>query len=355
MYGVTDEALDWLTLYLVERTQYVKINDAESVHKPLKTGLPQGSLLGPFAFPSYTAPLFSIARTHKIEMHMYADDTQLYLPFKPQDYDTALTKMENCLIDIRRWMNENMLKLNDSKTEFMIIGKKSSLRKLPSERLIHMGDECIMATEKAKNIGVVFDSNLSMAAQINNVCRSAYSQLYNIGKIRPYITKKSTITLVHALVTSKLDTCNSVLYGCTDTLLHKLQMVQHNAARLIYRKRKGHITPLLIELHWLPVEARIDYKICLLVFKCQNKSAPSYLQDLVTSYEPRRENLRSATSHRMDPPIVKQKRAGERSFMYAAAKVWNKLPLHVKTSPTIETFKTSLKTYRYLFKDYYKV
>ena len=131
------------------------------------------------------------------------------------------------------------------------------------------------------------------------------------------------------------------------------KMVQHNAARLIYRKRKGHITPLLIELHWLPVEVRIDYKICLLVFKCQNQSAPSYLQDLVTSYAPRRENLRSATSHRMDTPIVKQQRGGERSFMYAAAKVWNKLPLHVKTSPTIETFKTSLKTY--LFKDYYKV
>ena len=112
----------------------MKIDDAESVHKPLKTGLPQGSLLGPFAFPSYTAPLFNIARTHNIEMHMYADDTQLYLPFKPQDNDTALTRMENCLVDIRRWMNENMLKLNDSKTEFMVIGKKIFSEKVTLEK-----------------------------------------------------------------------------------------------------------------------------------------------------------------------------------------------------------------------------
>ncbi len=352
MYGVTDKALDWLTSYLVGRTQSVKIDAAQSNQKTLKTGLPQGSLLGPFAFPSYTAPIFSIARTHQVAMHMYADDTQLYLPFKPEDYDTAITQMQNCLADIRRWMNENMLKLNDTKTEFMVIGKTSSLRKLPSTRQIIMGDECIVATENAKNIGAVFDSNLSMAAQIKSVCRSSYCQLYNIGKIRPFITKQSAITLVHALVTSKLDTCNSLLYGCPATLLQKLQLVQNNAARLIHRKRQGHVTQLLINLHWLPVEARIDYKICTLVFKCQNQSAPLYLQDLVIPYKPNRDNMRSATSHRMDPPKVKQKRAGERSFLYAAAKLWNELPLDLRFCSSIDSFKSALKTY--LFKDYYK-
>ena len=129
-------------------------------------------------------------------------------------------------------------------------------------------------------------------------------------------------------------------------------MVKNNAARLIHRKRQGHVTQLLINLHWLPVEARIDYKICTLVFKCQNQSAPLYLQDLVIPYKPNRDNMRSATSHRMDPPKVKQKRAGERSFLYAAAKLWNELPLDLRFCSSIDSFKSALKTY--LFKDYYK-
>jgi hypothetical protein len=284
---------------------------------------------------------------------MYADDTQLYLSFKPEEYSSAIIQMQDCLADIRLWMNENMLKLNDSKTEFMVIGKKMSLQKLPAKRQILIGTECVTATDKAKNIGVVFDTSLSMADQINSICRSSYFQLHNISKIRPFLNKKATATVVHALVTSKLDNCNSLLYGCPDNLLQKLQMIQHNAARLIHRKRQGHVTPLLMELHWLPIESRIDYKICLLVFKCQNKTAPSYLQNLVTPYQPKRENLRSATSHRMDPPKVKQKRAGERSFLYAAAKVWNTLPLDLKMCPSVDVFKTSLKTF--LFKDCYKV
>ena len=354
MYGVKSNALQWLQSYFSGRSQAVKIEDATSVEKPLHTGLPQGSLLGPFAFPSYSAPLFNIARMNEVEMHMYADDTQLYLHFKPHEYDTAIARMQHCLVDIRKWMNSNMLKLNDSKTEFMVIGKKVSLGKLPDEKSIIIGDERIVAADKAKNIGVMLDSNLSMSSQISTVCRDSYLQIYNISKIRTYLDKKSTATLVHAMVTSKLDSNNSLLYGCPDTLLDRLQMVQNNAARLIYRKRhgKGHITPLLVELHWLPIEDRIEYKICLIVHKCLNhQSAPLYLQSLVTPYQPRRP-LRSAESHRLDPPTVKQKRAGERSFLFAAAKSWNQLPLELKTCAKTDCFKSSLKTY--LFKDRYK-
>jgi hypothetical protein len=355
-YGVKNDALQWLQSYFSGRSQAVKIEDAMSEEKPLSTGLPQGSLLGPFAFPSYSAPLFNIAKAHGVEMHMYADDTQLYLHFKPDEYDEARAKMQNCLAEIRDWMNENLLKLNDSKTEYMVIGKKVSLGKLPDQKSIIIGDENIIAAHKAKNIGVILDSNLSMSSQISNICRASYLQLYNISKIRTYLDKKSTATLVHAMVTSKLDNSNSLLYGCPDTLLDRLQMVQNNAARLIHRKRQGqgHITPLLLDLHWLPIEERIEYKICHIVHKCLNhQSAPLYLQNLVTPYQPRRP-LRSAESHRLDPPAVKQKRAGERSFTYAAAKLWNQLPLQLKTCDKTDSFKSLLKTHLFKrrFKDY---
>ena len=139
-----------------------------------------------------------------------------------------------------------------------------------------------MATDTAKNIGVVLDSQLHMDSQINSICRSSYMYLHFISKIKPFLTPETVSTLVHALVTSRLDNCNSLLSGCYDYLLKRLQMVHNCAARLILGRRKyDRVTPMLVELHWLPVKERIIYKICLFVFKCLDHSAPQYLQDLV--------------------------------------------------------------------------
>ena len=355
MYGLTGDVLKWMQSYFSDRKQSIIIDGVVSSAKHLKTGLPQGSRLGPFAFPLYSAPLFEIARQHGITMHMYADDTQLYLSFKLQDYDWAITKMEHCLVDIRQWMSQNQLKLNDSKTEFMVIGKKASVNKLPKDKIIQIGDDRIKASDKARNIGVVLDTHLDMKSQINSVCRSAYMHIHNIGKIRSCLTQEATATLIHALVTSKLDNYNSLIFGCPDASIKKLQMVQHSAARLIMQiKIRDHITPILMELHWLPVKARITYKLCLLVFKCLNQIAPLYLQDLVTLYQPRRQGLRSEDlHHQLQPPNnIKQKWAGERSFIYAAAHLWNALPQDLVLSETCSIFKSRLK--KYLFKDSYQ-
>ena len=130
MYGMTGDAYSWLHSYLVDRTQSVFIDGVMSASKPLNTGLPQVSRIRPFAFPAYSSPLFCIAGKRGVEMHMYADDTQLDLKFKPQEYNRAILKIEECLVEIRAWMSENLLKLNDSKTEFMVIGKTNPLSKL---------------------------------------------------------------------------------------------------------------------------------------------------------------------------------------------------------------------------------
>ena len=97
-------------------------------------GLIQGSWIGCFAFPAYSSLLFLIAQKHGVEMHMYADDTQLYLKFKPQEYNCVILNMAECLAEIRTWMSENLLKFNDTKTEFMVIGKANLQSKLPDQR-----------------------------------------------------------------------------------------------------------------------------------------------------------------------------------------------------------------------------
>ena len=123
-----------------------------------------------------------------------------------------------------------------------------------------------------------------------NVGRAAYSNIFHIAKIRTSLTTAACKTLVHSLVTSRLDYGNAVLYGKSDRLLHRLEMVQRSAARVILQIRRGDrrtMTASLEQLHWLPVRYRIEYKILVIVFRTLRDRTPAYIASLITPYVPR--------------------------------------------------------------------
>ena len=143
-----------------------------------------------------------------------------------------------------------------------------------------------------------------------------------------------------------LDYGNSLFFGLPEYLLDRLlQQVQNSAVRLVVRtSRYVSATRHLKALHWLPVRYRIEFKIAALTYRCIYGLAPSYLAELVTPYVPSRE-LRSTDSCTLAFPKTKQDRYGRRSFSYAAPKVWNSLPLYLRTSPTFSKFCSDLKTH----------
>ena len=287
-YGINSSALDWLKSYYNGRTQTVQISGMSSTAKTLLTGFPQGSVLGPFQYPTYTAPLFNIASAHGLNMHMYADDTQIYLSFPPEEYASAYQRMQICLTEIQQWMIHNHLKLNASKTDVVLCGTPHNLRKIDVSTFT-VGGDTVEISQSARNIGAVIDRNLTMSAHVNSVIRACYMKLRQISHIRPFLTEEATATLVRTLILSKLDYVNSLLVGLPDGLIHKLQLIQNNAARLVTRKRKrDHVTPLLMDLHWLPVKQRIEYKVNLITYKALHGYAPPYIRELLTVYEPRR-------------------------------------------------------------------
>ncbi len=125
----------------------------------------------------------------------------------------------------------------------------------------------------------------------------------------------------------------------------------NSAARLLtYTKRSAHITPILFDLHWLPVSSRITYKILLLTFKSLNGLAPSYLSDLLSLYIPPR-HLRTSGCELFCEPRFRLSSMGGRSFSVIAPKLWNSLPLALRTTTTLHEFKSELKTH--LFTKYY--
>ena len=246
-------------------------------------------------------------------------------------------------------MTLNKLQLNDSKTECLLVRPQrlSSQHSLPSS--ISVGQSDVLFAQSARNLGVTVDCHLTLSDHVQNTCKSAYIHLRQISAVRHLLTQDATKTLICSLVLSRLDYCNSLLAGSPKYLTDKLQRVQNSAARLIFKAKKSdHVTPLLQSLQWLPVPARIQYKIACMCFNSLTECAPQYLSDLLHVYSPSRQ-LRSASDTRIFKlPLVKTKSFGQRSFSYQAPLIWNNLPHSVRYANSPTAFRTSLKTH--LFK-----
>lgn len=343
-FGISDATLKWIEDYLSQRSQSVVIEDSVSESARLKYGVPQGSVLGPLLFTLYMAPLCDILRQHSISFHCYADDTQIYISFRPQDVSLACVLAENCIRDVRTWMAQNFLCLNDSKTEVIVFGSRQNLAKLSPVKLT-IGEAVVEEVDNVRNLGAILDKTLSMKNHINKLCQSAWLHLRKIKQIKSYLDPKSLETLIHSYITSKLDFMNSLLYGIPDYQIKQLQRVQNAAARLLSGARKfDHISPILEELHWLPVQYRIQYKLLLYVFKSLHNSAPKYIKDLIVPRTCVR-TLRSSSLNLLEVPRSRTVRAGDRAFQHAAPVLWNRLPPTVINCDNLELFKVLLKTY----------
>ena len=345
-FNISDKTLNWTRSYLSSRHNIIKVKNVTSDPHVSQHGVPQGSCIGPIFFLAYISYLYDVIGEHSVSIGGFADDHQLYLKFQPNNESVsyAVNCMEKCISKVRQFFLTHNLLINDNKTEFIIIGNKCHLAKI-NNISINVGNCNIIPSNKVKNLGIVFDEYMSMETQINEICKKSYFQLHRLRQLSKYLDLKLLETLIHSFVTSHLDYCNSLYFGLPDTLISKLQSIQNLSARLLSNTSKyAHITPILKQLHWLPVKQRILFKIAILTFKSLNGLSPLYISSFIEKYEPSRQ-LRSHNKNFIRKPKINSIRFGGRGFRYAASLIWNDLDDSLRHENSYGLFKKSLKTY----------
>ena len=278
---------------------------------------------------------------------MFADDMQIYTVYKGKQ--SELTQFKNCLKDIKVWSAQNYLKLNDTKTKFlMITSDKPRISAVDFD--FNLMETKTILENQVKNLGVIIDQKLSLKSQINKVCKFGFYMLKNLWRISSKINDITIkIQLVHSCILSHLDYCNSLYVDLPKKEIKKLQRVMNASVRFIYNLRRTaeiiHITPYLKKCHFLPINLRIKFKICVLVYTCIQGIAPVYLRDLLKP----KDSLESLRVHDdntlLHIPSLSKMNYKNRKFSTVAPRLWNQLPQELRQCESLQQFKSKLKTF----------
>jgi Reverse transcriptase (RNA-dependent DNA polymerase) len=210
-FGITSTVLSWIKPYLFNRSFYVDIENIKSSLFQLLYGVPRGTALRPLLYLIYTTPLSTVISHSSANHHLHADDTQLFSSFSAADFAYNISLLELTISNIYNWTSYNFLVLNPSKTEFLLVGLPQQLSKV-SNPIIHLPNNATLSLfHPSRNLGVIFDSNLTFSEHISAVSESCFHHVRDVRRIRNIIDHTTVCTNATSLIHSKLDFCNSLL------------------------------------------------------------------------------------------------------------------------------------------------
>ena len=277
-------SLSLFTEYLSDRCQCVRYENKVSSELRLRGGVPQGSILGPTLFSMYTFDLPYFV-TKEVHLHLYADDTQVYTSFLPENVNVSVKELNCNLANIAFWSRCNGLKINPSKTECICVATRKKYDVVNSLKIepIVINDIEVTVRAKTKNLGVVFDSGLQFDHHVRRVISCCYAKFSSLYKYKLQLHSTVKWRLMSSLILSHIDYCNCVYFShLTQCSKRKLQILQNNCMRFSFDiPRREHITPYYNRLRILRLEGRFTLLLGCLLFNILRSGLPCYLYVLL--------------------------------------------------------------------------
>lgn len=344
-YGFSNSALKWFASYLTDRSQLVEIrapdgSSARSETLPLSRGVPQGSILGPVLYSIYSANI--VDNIKHCKFHIYADDLQLFISFKPGDTQEAVGKLNEDLSRIAEWSKINSLVLNPTKSKFLVVGSKKRVNQIINfDPQVYIDGQNLEHVPEARNLGLLMDGALHFENHVLETARNCFYRLKVLYKARDYLSVDLRVKLCDSLILSKLNYSDVVYGNCLLARTKKvIQRVQNACARFCFPiPPRSHITPYLNNNKLLNMDARRRLHFATLLFGIIKFKQPKYLfEKLTISKRPIRGDFRLIFPRHSTA-------AFRGSFRYAATKCWNNLPPPIKECNSVACFKQKLKKY----------
>ena len=324
LYGIETS---WFSAFLRGHTQSVSLADDSGgrvLSRPLPNnmGVFQGSALGPLLFTVFSNNLSLYAGDAAV--FQYADDTQLLVSSKTDDFRSLISRMEASLASLSDWFCVHGLKLNVNKTQLMTFGSRPNLRKIPDFN-VTLHDSVLQPCEKVRNLGVIFDSALSWEAHVSELSHRCIGLLIGLSHVRNSLPDGVIKVLVTTLVISRINYCLAVYGNGTKKNFDRLQKIINFATRVIFGRRKfDHISDLRDKLGWLPPKSMSDYLTLAIAHKVIQCGEPEDLAVLfVTKQNLRDRHTRQDQLFHLPRPRLE---TGKRRFEYRAAALLNSLP-----------------------------
>ena len=329
--GFTGSSLKWFESYLV-RTQTVRFDGNISAKLNVKTGIGQGTILGPLIFIFYVNDLISVMNNFKV--NMYADDCILFS--SGNDWKKMISKMQPELDKIHEWCLHNRLQINVKKSKSILIGSRTKLSNVDYTKLLKLGNNTLQFVDKYKYLGTTLDKEMNLTALLSDVKKSVLSKLFVLRKLRPYVTEKCAIAIYKQTILPVFDYVGFMLISCNKSDRNDLQIIQNDALRTCYNVRRRDrltVSSMHNRSHLLSLEQRrIIQLLCLMYI---HRRDPANLKIPVR-------NTREA-----DRDIFKVERYKnckyKNSPYYKGADIWKSLPLDISDSDCMFQFKKGIK------------
>lgn len=337
-FGISGIELEWFKSYLTGRSQTVVVDGSLSEPLPVNIGVPQGSILGPLLFLLFLNDLPTVAES--CDTNMFADDTEIDSAAKPDQVIELETNLNSDLNRFKSYFDVNRLSLNVPKCEFMLIGTHQALSKVTNIN-VHINNEPLEQVSVAKYLGLFIDSNLKWDDHISKVIPKISAKIGILRTLRKIVSRDVLKQLYNAIVQPHFDYGDVVYDSASVTNKNRLQNLQTRAAKLLTGAGpRDSRNPIFKMLGWLSLQQRRDYHKCVLMYKCVNGSAPSYLCDILLSNTGSHQyGTRGASQYR--PPKARTAYY-QNSFCITTINLWNNLPSDIQNSPSLAAFKSKL-------------